>query len=287
MVISFGEALVDRFPQYLKMGGAPCNVAYNLTQLGTDARLISAVGSDDVGAFIRMELERIGVAADFVQTNALPSGVVNVTFSGSEAQYEIAQPAAWDAIAPDESLLALAQSCDAFCFSTLVQRDLRSRETLYDLLDATKPGCLKVFDVNLRPPFFSLGILEQSLRRADVVKVNEHEAQEIGALFSEPEITGMLFREFGVKEVVLTLGKRGAMLLSPEREAFYPAATVDTSEGDSVGVGDAFLSAFIHHRLKGTPDLLLMQAANRFAGFVATQKGAVTSFDPAFLDDVR
>lgn len=286
-IVGLGEVLTDQFPDYEKPGGAPANVVYNLGQLGNEALLVSAVGADEIGRMLRNFLTENGLDTRYVQESGKPSGTVKVTFSGSEASYDITQDVAWDDIRWNPGLQELAARTHAVCFSTLSQRAATSSATIQRFLQAVPSDCLRVLDVNLRPPFFSRETIEASLRLANVVKVNEHEYAEIEALLGQGDLRGLLLHEFGLRLLIVTLGKNGSRCITADTDTHYPTQPIDTSTGDSVGVGDAFIACVIHHLLKETPMPETMRLANRYAGYVASQQGAMVSFDPQFLSEIR
>lgn len=286
-IVGLGEVLTDQFPEYEKPGGAPANVVYNLAQLGNEALLVSAVGQDQTGRMLRSFLTQNGLDTRFVQESGKPSGTVKVTFSGSEASYAITEDVAWDDIRWNPGLQELAARTDAVCFSTLSQRAATSAATIERFLQSVPSGCLRVLDVNLRPPFFSRALIESSFQLADVVKVNEHEYAEIEALLGRGDLRGLLLHEFGLKLLIITLGKNGSRCVTADTDAHYPTQPIDTSSGDSVGVGDAFIACVIHHLLKGTPMDETMRRANRYAGLVAAQQGAMVPIEETHLNELR
>ena len=286
-VLSFGEVLVDRFPTYDKMGGAPANIAYNLTQLGTPCALISAVGKDETGKSLLKDLSHHGVVVDFVSEVRQDTGWVKVDFENDEARYTIMEDVAWDNIACSKELLEIAKTCKAFCFSSLALRSQTNRNTLEALHYNLSENALTIFDVNLRPPFYDKSILEHSFTHADVVKMNETEYQEISTLFETERLSEVLHSIFDVKMIILTLGKKGSRCITKDFDQSFPSELLDVSKGDSVGVGDAFISCITHHLLKNSPIETMMTAANRFAGYVATQQGAMVQCSPEILEEVR
>ena len=173
-VVCFGEILWDNFPSGKEPGGAPMNVALQLSNQGFDSTLISAVGNDLNGRELITYLEHSGLDTSFVQVNAeLPTGVVDVLLDAEgKATYTIAQPVAWDAIGFDRALSRLVAGADAIVFGSLICRDKRSRDTLFRVLDHAR---LKVFDLNLRPPHVSPEDLVQLLQMSSVLKVNDEE----------------------------------------------------------------------------------------------------------------
>jgi len=287
IITGLGEILVDVFPDYVKPGGAPCNVVYNASQLGNGGVLVSSVGNDEAGLSLLDFLIMNDIDTSYIQKSVKPSGKVHVTFQGSEASYEIIKDVAWDDIRWNEKLSELAQKTDCVCFSTLSQRSEPSKSTILKFLNEVPKHCLNVLDVNLRPPFYSLETILQSCHLADVVKLNEHEFAELSGLLETDNLISYLIETCHVRLIIITLGKNGSRCVTATSDTTYPTELIDTSNGDSVGVGDAFIACVIHHLLKNTPEAEMMEKANRFAGMVAAQKGAMIAFDENDLKEVR
>lgn len=286
-IVGLGEVLLDLFPDYKKPGGAPCNVVYNATQLGNRGVLVSAVGNDDASLTLLDFMNLNDIQTQYIQRSEKPSGTVRVSFRGDEASYNITQNVAWDDIKWNDSLAGLAKDADAVCFSTLSQRSEPSASTIIQFLETVPETCLKVLDVNLRPPYFSPEVISSSCRLANVVKVNEHEYVEIEKLLGLENLISFLLDKCSVELLIVTLGKKGSRCVTRKSDTTYPTQVADSSNGDSVGVGDAFIACVIHHLLKGTPEAEMMKKANRFAGIVASKQGAMISFQNSLLDEVR
>ena len=173
-IVCFGEILWDLLPTGNVAGGAPMNVAYHANQLGTTAQMVSKIGKDELGKELLGFLNKKGVDTSLVQSDGTyPTGTVNVTLdSMGSPSYEIMAPVAWDYINANTTNKAAVQNADAFVFGSLAARNLRTRDTLFELLELTK---LKVFDVNLRSPFYSKPLVLKFLQHADIVKMNDEE----------------------------------------------------------------------------------------------------------------
>lgn len=285
-IVGLGEILIDQFPEYDKPGGAPCNVVYNLSRFGHRAYLVSATGRDKAATTLRDFLHRHNISQNYVQYANKPSGTVGVHFEGDEASYIIHEEVAWDVISWSEPLAELARKTDAVCFSSLAQRSEISAATIKRFLEEVPERCLKVLDVNLRPPFYDDELLRKSFHQADVVKMNEHEREVIAEVLNSESPEKRLLQDYGVRLVILTLGRRGSRCISAGGEHFYPVQPADTSAGDSVGVGDAFIACVIHHLLKGTAEAEMMRRANAFAAWVAARKGAMVDLPHHLIESV-
>ena len=240
-----------------------------------DARIEAggAAARDDVVVETR-RVARFGVSTDLVQVDtSLPTGFVRVTVADDgNAAYDILEPAAWDNLETTPTLLHRADTAQAIVFGTLAQRSGVTRDTLRRMLDTR---ALKVLDVNLRPPHDDREIVRDSLRRADVVKLNEEEMQRLASWLDLrgdlPRTVAALAETFRCYTVCVTRGPRGAALLRDGRWSEHPGFEVEVR--DTVGSGDAFLAVFLAGLLNGTADDALLHNANLIGAYVATQHG--------------
>jgi len=279
-ILCVGEILWDALPDGLFLGGAPFNVASHLQALGQEVAFVSRVGDDRLGQEALRRIRARGLGTDLMQIDdTLPSGFVQVDLgSTGEPDYEILDPAAWDAITYTDTLDQHAEHADALVFGSLAQRALTSRQTIQRLCEA---DLLRVFDVNLRPPFIDRDVVEHSLNSADVVKLNDDELQRMREWFDlakGPEAAmSELAATFGCHTVCVTWGGEGAGLWAEGHSWHHPGYTVETE--DTVGAGDAFLSAFLTGLLAGRSGDLLLDLANRLGAYVATRAGAFPSYE--------
>lgn len=286
-ILCVGELLWDALPAGLFLGGAPLNVAYHLYALGEEVLPVSRVGDDVLGREALRRLEQRGLPTDAVQVDPeLQTGFVEVTL-GEEGvpDYRIVEPVAWDNIVLNPLLRKRAMHAAALVFGTLAQRAEVSRDTIRTL---SKTEALRVYDVNLRPPFDAWEIVRPSLEVADVVKMNEEELEQIvawagidGSLESAP---GALAAAFGCEVICITRGGQGALLFDGEQLIEHPGYTVDVV--DTVGAGDAFLAALLSGLLAGRAPEATLELANRFGAFVATQLGPTPDYDVAKLETI-
>jgi fructokinase len=281
-ILCVGELLWDALPAGLFLGGAPFNVACHLRAAGAAVTMITRVGADQLGDEARRRVARFGVSTDLVQVDtSLPTGFVRVTVADDgNAAYDILEPAAWDNLETTPTLLHRADAAQAIVFGTLAQRGGVTRDTLRRILDTR---ALKVLDVNLRPPYDDREIIRDSLRRADVVKLNEEEMQRLASwldLRGDLQRTAAALAEtFHCYTVCVTRGPHGAALWRDGRWSEHPGFEVDVR--DTVGSGDAFLAVLLAGLLKGTDDEALLHHANLIGAYVATQHGAVPADQPA------
>jgi fructokinase len=279
-ILCVGEVLWDALPAGLFLGGAPFNVACHLRALGVPVGMVSRVGADRLGREAVQRVRRHGIGTELIQVDPeLPTGFVCVTLDAQgNAEYDIVAPAAWDAIEPTDAVLRRAAAARAIVFGSLAQRAVTTRDTI-ELLWET--GALKVFDVNLRSPYHSPEIVERSLRRSNVVKLNHEELRQLASWFGLPDApraaTAALAERFGCEIVCVTRGSSGAALWRDGRWTEHPGFRVEVA--DTVGAGDAFLAAVLAELLDGRDDLAALRRANLIGAYVATQPGAVPGYD--------
>lgn len=278
-VVGLGEALWDILPSGKHLGGAPLNFAYISALLGENAVIATRIGDDALGSEIQGELGRRNLDLSGIQLDReLPTGTVEVSFQNGQPQYQIRQPAAWDAMEWCSKWREIAAKSDAVCFGTLAQRTLKSRETVEKFLANTRPDCLRVFDINLRKPFYSSEAIESSLKFATVLKMNDVELPEIAAMFglSRQNMraqTQELLRKFDLKFVFVTRGERGAMAAGGDQLVEHPGFAVKVR--DTIGAGDAFTAAATHCLLAGMKLEKTLAVSNRWASWVASQAGGM------------
>lgn len=279
-VVGIGEVLWDLLPHCACLGGAPANFAYITTLMGDQGVVASCVGEDSRGIDALRRLEELGLDIDHVQTDREhPTGTVKVELDASgQAQFEIAQPVAWDFLGWTLDWEHLAQSADAVCFGSLAQRSETSRCTIRKFLAATSATAVKVFDVNLRQCYYSKDILSESMRLADIVKFNEDELPKIMDLMNIPhkdDVTSVrrLIREFDLDVVCVTRGGRGSLLVKGEDLSEHRGFKVRVA--DTVGSGDAFTAGLVHEYLQGASLNLMNEVANLVGAWVASEVGAM------------
>ena len=278
-IVCFGEILWDLLPTGKVAGGAPMNVAYHSNQLGITAQMISKIGQDDLGKELLGFLNKKGVDTSLVQIdNTYPTGTVNVALdSMGSPSYEIMAPVAWDYINANTINKAAVQNADAIVFGSIATRNQRTRDTLFELLELAK---LKVFDANLRSPFYSKSLVTQLLHQADLVKMNDEELEVIGNWMdlndTEENIALQVKNHFGWQQLIVTRGAKGAWLFSKDK--MIRSEGVEIQVQDTIGSGDSFLAAYLSKYLQGELLEKCLQFASVTGAYVATQRGGTPEF---------
>jgi fructokinase len=272
-----GEILWDLLPKGKVLGGAPGNVVGIANQLGLKGILVSSVGDDPLGHEILERIEQKGLDKSGLRVSQeLPTGVVDVKVDAAGVPtFNIRQPAAWDAIDMDAERKRIAQSASLIVFGTLAQRDPRSQKGIMEFIKAAPDSCLKVLDVNLRPPFIMESVIRESLEFADVLKLNETElpilAKILGLSGDETAQLKQLQARFDLDVIAYTLGPRGSRMITATEDISHPF--VDAVVVDTVGAGDSFVAVVATGLLLGLEISKIQELANRVAAFVCTQVG--------------
>lgn len=280
LVVGMGEALWDVLPEGKKIGGAPANFAYHVSQFGLTSCVVSAVGPDALGKEIQENLTSKGLN-HLIAEVPYPTGTVQVEIDQAGVpQYEIKENVAWDNIPYTSQLESLAKRTQAVCFGSLAQRNVVSRETINRFLDAMPQteDSLVVFDVNLRQGFYNKEILCNSMKRCNILKINDEELVAVSRMFGYPGIDlqdkcWILMGKYNLKMLILTCGINGSYVFTPGNVSFQPTPKVDVA--DTVGAGDSFTAAFIASVLKGKSVAEAHSIAVRTSAFVCTKDGAM------------
>lgn len=162
-VVGIGEVLWDMLPGGKKLGGAPANFAYHISQFGLSSCVVSAIGNDTDGVEMQNELNSLGLCS-MLATVPYPTGTVDINIdTDGIPSYNIRENVAWDNIPFTHELEDLSTTTQAVCFGTLSQRSEVSRSTIHKFLDSVPDDCLRVFDANLRQDFYNKSILTDRL----------------------------------------------------------------------------------------------------------------------------
>ncbi|MBQ8939346.1 MAG: carbohydrate kinase [Paludibacteraceae bacterium] len=296
-VIGIGEALFDCLPEGRKLGGAPANFAYHVSQFGLNGCAISAIGNDELGDEIVEKFNAVHLKHILPRVEQ-PTGTVKVTLDEKGVpQYEICLGVAWDNIPLTDEMLEIARNAQAVCFGSLAQRSETSRKTIHAFLDATPADALRVFDINLRQSWYTAEVIAESLQRANILKINDEELDVVATmLLGEPTIPGHLIAEdaektrricrelisrYDLDMLILTCGAIGSYVFTMEEESYITTPKVKVA--DTVGAGDSFTATFVAQLLLGKPIPEAHKKAVDVSAFVCTQNGAM----PVLPDDLK
>lgn len=277
--VCFGEVLWDISEKSQTLGGAPLNVLGHVARLGDQGIIISAVGSDDLGARTAESLASLGIDTRYLAVkDGVKTGKAFIRLEDGIPSYSFNSPAAWDLIdVPGESFFS--SSYDVFIFGTLSQRNEKSRKTLYHILDSIK--CKEIFfDVNLRLFFYSDEIIRESLSRCTILKMNDEELPVVLKATGRDDVFSLM-EKYDIRITLVTNGKKGTDCYTCERVYHQDAMKVQVV--DTVGAGDSLSGAFLHFLLLGDTVEDALRKAGTVADYVVTKPGAIPEYDDEIM----
>ncbi|WP_040352812.1 carbohydrate kinase family protein [Blastopirellula marina] len=277
-VIGLGEILWDCFPDERRPGGAPANFAFHAQQLGLNGVVLSRVGTDELGEEFVQYLSRHGLSDQYVQRDAEhATGQVRVEFVDGDPQYTFVDDVAWDYLEFLPETAVLCAKASVLCFGTLAQRSRASQLMIYDCLRAAPSDAWKIYDINLRPPWFNKSTIESSLQLANALKLNEDEVVYLAENFGLPTELEPFAAEvqqfFGLKAVCITLGGDGCLVARGDEQSRQPGIPIKIA--DTVGAGDSFTAAIAHGLVQQKSVAEMARFANHVAALVASHAGAM------------
>lgn len=281
-IACFGEVLWDIFPGGdRRAGGAPFNVAYHLSKMGVEVNMISSVGNDELGRELLQKIQNWKISTAGIQiNNTYPTSTVVATIDEHhDAHYDIVSDVAWDYMELNPVNQAMVATSDALVFGSLATRNERTRNTLFQLLEASS---YPVFDINLRAPHYDVHVIKDLLYKTHLAKFNKAELRMLidfmGKSYTTEEDSVNFLRDtFGIGEVIVSKGSKGA--LYADHHDFYSIPTIPIQVKDTVGSGDSFLAGFLSKRLEqGTSATAMMHQAVSLGAFVTAQEGACPEY---------
>ncbi len=291
IVVGIGEALWDVLPEGKKFGGAPANFAYHVSQFGLESYIVSAVGDDALGNEIKEKLTEKKLN-HIVETVPYPTGTVQVELDPNGVpQYEIKEDVAWDNIPFTPQIEALAKRTRALCYGSLAQRNEVSRQTINQFIDAMPKtdDTLIIFDVNLRQRFYTKDVLDASMRKCNVLKINDEELVTISRMLGYPGTDlqskcWILLGRYNLKMLILTCGINGSYIFTSGNMSYLSTPQVEVA--DTVGAGDSFTATFTSSIIKGLSVAEAHRRAVNVSAYVCTQHGATPVLPKEFTGDI-
>ena len=291
LVVGIGEALWDILPEGKKLGGAPANFAYHVSQFGLESMVVSAIGKDKLGNEILENLseKKLNMLIEEVQ---YPTGIVQVELDNEGIPcYDIKENVAWDNIPFTDKLKSISEKTTAVCFGSLAQRNIVSRETINTFLNLipNKKGIYKIFDINLRQGFYTKEILCRSMEQCNILKINDEELVTVSRLFGYPGIDlqdkcWILLAKYNLEMLILTCGVNGSYVFTPGNVSFVETPKVEVA--DTVGAGDSFTAAFISALLMKKSVREAHQLAVNVSAYVCTQNGAMPQLPENYISRI-
>ena len=275
IVIGIGELLWDVLPSGKKAGGAPFNFAYHASKAGAEGYGISAIGNDKPGDELLGEIQKNGIR-HLLERVGYPTGTVQVELHEGIPRYTIRENVAWDYIPLTKEMEELASKADAICFGSLAQRNAVSRNTTRSVLRLIGKDAYKLYDINLRPPYYSEELIEESLLLANSFKINEEELGILKSLFSldmeNDRACRWIMSQFDLKLCILTAGDSYSTVYTPAGKSTIPTPKVKVV--DTVGAGDCFSGILIARLLRGEKPEAAHRQAVEASAYVCSSAGA-------------
>ena len=277
-VVSFGEVLWDKLPSEKVAGGAPLNFGYRLNSFEKSISIISKVGDDALGKKLIKFLNKNGLDTEHLQISKIyKTGEVNVSIDKNGiADYDILNPVAWDDISVNSKNIDLTKNSSIFVFGSLICRNVTSRETLKKLL---KIAPFKLFDVNLRFPYYDLNLIKELMMCSDFIKFNHEEITEISLIYNKKKTSlenmiKTISEKTKTYDICVTMGEKGACYYTNNTFYFQDGFKINVS--DTVGAGDSFLATLVEGILNKTKPQEILKKACAVAALVASKRGATT-----------
>jgi fructokinase len=282
LMIGLGEVLWDILPSGKVLGGAPANFAYMTSVLGNQGVVASRVGNDDLGREACRVMQELGLNTCYVQRDDLhETGTANVMIDAAgQPNFAIKESVSWDYLEWTREWEELSARADVICFGSLAQRSPTSAGTIECFLRNAPERALRICDANLRQSFYNEDLLRKSFQYAHILKLNEEELLQVSFLLklgvgSEETLAKRLLAACRLRLVCITRGACGSLLVSEKQTVEHHGYRVKVA--DAVGAGDAFTACLAHHYFCEHSLEETSESANRFASWVATQRGATPS----------
>jgi len=287
-VVSFGEILWDKLPSGKVPGGAPLNFAYRLNSFQNSLSIISKVGDDSSGKMLTDFLNKKGLDTEHIQISKIyKTGEVNVSIDKNGiADYDILNPVAWDDISLNLKNIELTKNSSVFVFGSLICRNMTSRRTLKELL---KIAPFKLFDINLRSPYYNMNLIEELMLSSDFIKFNYEEIEEISTIYINKKATlenmiETISEKTKTKNICVTMGEKGACYYT--NNSFYYQDGFKINVLDTVGAGDSFLATLVEGILNKTKPQEILKKACAVAALVASKEGATPAVSMTEINDL-
>ena len=290
-LLAFGEILFDVNGNERKLGGAPMNFCAHAAKLGDTSFIMSAVGEDSDGAAVLEAAKKFNISDKYIgRISEYPTGVCMVSFNGSEPSYDLSIVSAYDNISADDDIIESIKNerFDVFYMGTIAQRSEKSRNSLMKILENVKFDTV-FYDMNLRQDYYTSEIIEKSLRYTDILKINRDELEFMkkeGFVCGNDmkELLSGLCGKYGIKTVIVTLDKDGAVCYSAEENSLYVSPQKKANPVSAVGAGDSFSACFLHNYMGGADLKTCLERANTMGAYVVGFLEAIPEYSAEILD---
>jgi 5-dehydro-2-deoxygluconokinase len=283
--IGVGLEHVTSFGKFL--GGSAANVTVAAARLGNRAALISGVGDDPFGRFVRNELAALGVDNRYITTHGeypTPVTFCEIFPPDDFPLYFYRKPSAPDLqVSPSELDLEAVRSARLYWSTVTGLSEEPSRAAHFAAWEARERAPLTVLDLDYRPMFWAspaeATAQVQSALRHVTVAVGNREECEIAVGETNPRKAADALLDLGVELAIVKQGPRGVLGRTRRSSVTVPPNQVDVING--LGAGDAFGGSLIHGLLRNWPLEKTLRYANAAGAIVASRLECSTAMPTA------
>ncbi len=283
---------MDILPEGNKIGGAALNVAVHLKRFGNNSYFITALGNDQHGGEIQKFIEDENLKSEIYVSSEAPTGTARVRFKDGDNHFEIDPKAAWKNISPNLQIKN-TENVSWIYFGSLCMF-FPENHTLLSSIRKKHPGANVFCDINLRPPFYHKDSLEFCLKNTTDLKVNEKELLILADYFctasSNEENLKNILNEFNLRNIICTMGEKGAIALDHKGEfhKIVPGEILspESQLADTIGAGDAFSAAYVNGKISGLSLHNTLDSCSKFAAKICAIQGAIPKGKDIYLSPV-
>lgn len=291
-VLAIGEALVDLISDteqgslidsrtfVMYPGGEAANVALNVARLGGSSAVVTRVGDDSFGIFLRHHLATAGVETAYVHaTKYVPTTLVVVTRQTVTPDFSIYRGADAQMVADDMPYALLDETSLVHTSAFALSREPSCSTILSFVAKAHEAGCLISFDPNYHPRLWDvteepLTVFQKICPFVTIVKPSLDDCTRLFGVGMSPEEYAQRFLEMGVRQVVLTMGSSGVLLANAEGTRYFSNNQVKVV--DVTGAGDSFWSGLLMATLDGYEAADAIRVAQAIAEIKLQQIGPLS-----------
>lgn len=288
-VLTFGRSGVDIYPLQVGvgledvktfgkfLGGTTANVAVAAARLGRRVAIISGVGDDPFGRYVRQELRRLGVDDRFVIVNSeylTPVTFCEIFPPDHFPLWFYREPTAPDLqVRPADLDLDAVRDTDLLWISTTGLSEEPSRESHFEALAARGRRRFTVLDLDYRPMFWDTQAhatqqVQKALPQVTVAVGNKEEC-EVAVGETEPDKAADALLDAGIELAIVKQGPKGVLAKSRTERVESPPIMIEPLNG--LGAGDSFGGSLAHGLLAGWPLAKVLHHANAAGAIVASR----------------
>ncbi|MCP4178581.1 MAG: ribokinase [bacterium] len=279
-------AYTDRIPKLgetihghkfeMGFGGKGANQAVTAGKLGADVTMITKLGEDVFGKQTLENFEKCGINTDYVYfTDKASSGVAPISVDKDANNCIIVVAGANNLITEEE--VEAARTTIAASKVLICQMEIPLNVTKKALQIAREEGVTTVFNPAPAP---EEGLPEDVLKLSDIFCPNETETELLTGMpvtnIEEAIAAGRVLITKGPKKVLMTLGEKGSLLITPDDYILVEPNIVDAK--DTTGAGDCFIGSYAYFYSAGIDEREAIRRANIVASYSVQKPGTQKSY---------